>query len=95
MVKVIIWSEPAREDLQHIYDFIANDSSRYAKKVVDEIIEKSEQLKNFPNIGRVVPEIDDDSVREVFIYSYRMMYQVSDESIKILALVHFKQNFQP
>ena len=50
-----------------VYDYIAQDSKYYAKNVVRNIVDKSETLKAFPEIGRVVPKIDDTNVRELFI----------------------------
>ncbi len=93
MVKVN-WSNTARYDLRQIYEYISKDSDYYAKQVVREIIIKSESLMDFPNIGRVVPELDDDSIREIFIYSYRLVYQLSSPNeIQVLALIHSKRQF--
>jgi toxin ParE1/3/4 len=66
---VVIWSEPARNDLRQIYDYIADDSKYYAEEVVSSIIEKTETLDDFPEIGRVVPEFMDKNIRELLIYS--------------------------
>ena len=59
---MVIWSIPAKEDLKKIYDYIARDSKYYARKVSQEIVEKSEKLNNFPEIGRIVPEIDEPNI---------------------------------
>lgn len=64
---MVIWSIPARNDLKQIYDYIAKDSRYYATNVVENIISKAENLDEFPEIGRVVPEIGDENVRELFI----------------------------
>ena len=45
-------------------------------------------LSNNPRIGRIVPEIGTDEIREVFIYSYRIIYQILPKHISILAIVH-------
>lgn len=42
--------------------------------------------------GRIVPELDDEHVREIFLYSYRFIYEISGDDIFILALVHGKRN---
>jgi plasmid stabilization system protein ParE len=47
----------------------AKDSRFYARKVTEQIIDKSEALNNFPEMGRVVPEIGDANIRELFVYS--------------------------
>ena len=56
---MVNWSEPAKNSLKQIYNFISKDSNYYAKKVIDKIISESEKLNGFPKLGRTVPEIDD------------------------------------
>ena len=90
---MVKWSYPARNDLKKIHDYIARDSKFYASKVTQDIVEKSEKLNAFPESGRIVPEIGDPTIREVFIYSYRIIYMISSHRIEILALVHSKKNF--
>lgn len=90
---MVIWSIPAKQDLKEIYDYIARDSKYYAEKVSQGIVEKSELLHKFPKIGRVVPEIGEANIREVIVYSYRLIYEVSSDKIEILTLIHCKQDF--
>jgi toxin ParE1/3/4 len=71
---VVKWSNPAKFDLKQIRDYIARDSKFYAQKVSQEIVEKFEKLNLFPEVGRVVPEIEDPRIRELLIYSYRLIY---------------------
>lgn len=90
---MVKWSIPAKLDLKSIHDYIARDSKYYAKKVSQDIIEKTEILNNFPEIGRIVPEIDDANIRELFIYSYRLIYEVLPTDILILTVIHGRRNF--
>lgn len=90
---MVKWTNPAKNDLKQIYDYIARDSKFYAQKVSSEIVDKSEILKDFAEIGRIVPEIGNPNVRELIIYSYRLIYEISSNRIEILALVHGKRNF--
>lgn len=90
---MVIWSDPAKEDLKKIYDYIAGDSKYYAIKVSQEFIEKSEQLVELPKMGRIVPEIEDSNIRELIIYSYRLIYKISPNRTEILAIIHGKQHF--
>jgi len=50
-------------------------------------------LFEFPEIGRVVPEIGDANIRELFVYSYRLIYEIVPDDIKIIALIHGKRDF--
>jgi len=90
---MVKWSIPARNDLKQIYNYIVIDSNHYAEKVTYDIVEKSEFLQNFPQMGRMVPEIEDPNIREVFIHSYRLIYKVLQEEIEVLALIHSKRDF--
>jgi len=90
---MVNWSVPAKNDLKNIHDYIAHDSKYYAIKVTQEFIEKSEGLTEFPQIGRTVPEIDNPNIRELIIYSYRLIYEITNKKIEILAIIHSKQDF--
>lgn len=90
---MVEWTDPAKQDLKAIHDYIARDSTFYAKKVSLEIVEKSEKLNILPEIGRVVPEIGDPRIRELIIYSYRLVYEIFPDKIEILALIHGKRDF--
>jgi toxin ParE1/3/4 len=90
---VVKWSKPAKLDLKQLHDYIARDSKFYAQKVSIEIVEKSERLNSFPKLGRIVPEIGDPNIRELLIYSYRLVYEVFPNKVEVLALFHSKRNF--
>jgi toxin ParE1/3/4 len=42
----------------------------------------------------VVPEINDSSVRELFVFNYRLMYRVGESLVEIIAFVHGARDFQ-
>ena len=90
---MVRWSNPSKQDLKQIYGFIAKDSTYYAQKVVSAIVEKSDTLNTFPYMGRIVPERNEERIREILIYSYRMIYQITRDNIEILALLHSKKDF--
>ena len=52
---MVIWTQPAKTDLHSIHDFIAHDSRHYAKKVVQDIREKTDTLEQFPKRGKKIP----------------------------------------
>ena len=84
----VIWSPQAADDLEQIVEFIARDSERYAAQVAADVIGAVERAADFPGAGRVVPELDDTAIREVFVYSYRIIYRVAGDTIHIAAIVH-------
>ena len=92
---MVIWSNPAKEDVKRIYDYIAQDSQYYAKQVVARIVTKADLLLDFPEMGREVPEIGDPDIREFPVYSYRLIYKRRSGNTEILTIVHSKQIFSP
>lgn len=90
---MVKWTIPAKLDLKQIHDYIARDSKFYAQKVSLEVVEKSEKLNSFPEVGRIVPEINDPNVRELIIYSYRLIYEVFTSKVEVLAIIHCRRNF--
>ena len=85
------WSQEAIEDIESIANYIEKDSIFYAKSVVSKIFEKAEVLIDFPHLGRKVPEFNDISIREIFIYSYRLIYKVESNKILFVAVIHGKR----
>ncbi len=92
---MVTWTYPARVDLKEIRDYIAKDSLLYARKVSEEIVEASDTLALFPRRGRIVPELEENNIREIFLYSYRLIYEIVNTDIYILALVHGRRNISP
>lgn len=91
----MIWSQPARADLRSIHDFIAHDSRFYAKKVVQDIRETTDVLEQLPRAGRRVAELDEEQVRELSLYSYRIIYESKDQCVFVLAVVHKRRDLKP
>jgi len=91
MALKIEWSEEALEDIESIATYIEKDSPVYAKSVVSKFFEKAEMLQEFSELGRKVPEFNDVNIREIFIYSYRLIYQLKEEKILFVAVVHGKR----
>ena len=88
MVEVTL-SESAWNDLDSITDYIAQDSVRYAQEFGERIFSRIEQLKNFPNSGRIVPEFQNEQLRELIMNNYRIVYRIySSELIVIIRIIH-------
>ena len=75
----IIWSEQARDDLQAIVLFIAQDNPPVAESFGYLLMSKVDVLAQFPLIGRVVPEENDETIREIIFRSHRIIYKVLAE----------------
>ncbi len=69
----IEWNEIALEDLKEIRDYIARDSNNYANLFVKKLYDAVQNLKDFPEIGRIVPETNIPSIREIIFQNYRIV----------------------
>ena len=94
MARRVSWSRGALQDLENIAEYIAADSPTYAANVVKKITTASRMLAQVPRSGRKVPEFDDDTVRELLVYSYRLIYRLTAEGILIAAVIHGSRNLQ-
>lgn len=89
------WLSSAKNDLKDIYDYISLDSARYAKLQITKIQKRTEILKNFPNSGKVVPEINDPTVKEITEHNYRIIYKIINKNqIDILLIHHGARDFK-
>jgi plasmid stabilization system protein ParE len=84
----LIWSLQAIEDVEAIRTYVARDSEQYANLLIDRIIAAVDRLEGFPLSGRVVPEVGDESLREVIYRNYRIVYRLKPEIIEIVTVFH-------
>jgi len=94
MARKVIWAYAAEEDLEAAASYIHRDSPVYAASFIDRALEAGRSLDEFAERGRMVPELGDSSIREIFVYSYRLVYRIEDDRISILALIHGRRDFQ-
>ena len=88
MAQKIIWSHEADTDLESIAGHIALDSTFYAAAFVREVRSTSLTLKTFSERGRIVPEMNQRTIREIFVRDYRLIYKIEESKVTILALIH-------
>ncbi len=85
----IVWAEISLKDLREIFDFIAEDSIRYATITSNKIYNRVQKISSNVQIGRIVPEFNDKSIREVIEGNYRIIYRIkSEKQIDILRVYH-------
>jgi addiction module RelE/StbE family toxin len=87
----IIWSPLAVERAAEIAEYISRDNPTAAEKWIDTVFSKVEQLKSFPESGRIVPEINSKDFRELIYGNYRIIYRVEKIQVSILTIRHGKQ----
>lgn len=66
------WTPQAADDLEAITEFIAQDSSEYASLFALDVVAAVERVALFPQMGRIVPEVNNPLIREVILGNYRI-----------------------
>ncbi len=91
----IIWTSQALDDVEAICKFIARDSNHYAHLFANKIIEKANIVESFPNVSRIVPESNQESIREILYGNYRIIYRILGDEAQILTVHHSSRLFDP
>ena len=89
----VVWAESARDALDEVLGDIAAHSPDGATRVLVRALETAESLAALAERGRMVPEVGDASLRELFVYDYRLLYHVHDGRVVIRAFLHGARDF--
>jgi toxin ParE1/3/4 len=81
------FSPEALSDLEEIAVFIARDSPSPAERWVDRLVDRAVAAGLAPRAGRVVPELQDSTVREVLLANYRIIYRVEARRVLVLTII--------
>jgi len=85
----ITWTPYALEDLQAIYDYIALDSESYAARFTDKLVDSVDILIDHNEAGRIVPEFENELIRELIVGNYRIIYKINSiTEIGIIRIHH-------
>ena len=79
MAYKLIWSPAARDDLHDIVVFIARDNPERAMSCGYQLMSETDRLQNFPELGRIVPEYENQQLREIVFRPYRIVYRVNHD----------------
>ena len=89
----VVWADSARKALDEIVADIATDSVSGAIRVLTDALETADSLSTLAERGRMVPEVGDPTLRELFVFDYRLMYRVYDDRVVIQAFLHGARDF--
>lgn len=84
------WSERALNDVAHLRDYIARDSPFYARQFTERLVKRTENLPEFPRMGRPVPEAGREDIRELIHQGYRLIYKLDDaqQIASVVTVIH-------
>lgn len=80
----VIWTEPALQELDAIAEYIALDNPAAASHLVQEVFDKTESLADFPQSGRIPPELPKSVYREVVVPPCRIFYREDEKRVLVI-----------
>ena len=84
----VVLSSSARADLRDIVRYISIDDLDAALRFGRFLISRTKLLSLSPELGRIVPEFEDDLIREIIVRAYRIVYRV-DHSQQLVEVIRF------
>ncbi len=87
MVKIFI-TQQAKEDLKNIKVYIQKDSYQNSIKVLQTLVEKIKILEKYPEIGKVIARTSSGPLRQIMVYSYRIIYRIENNNVQVLTVYH-------
>ena len=96
-MKAVFWTASANRDLVDIVDYLAEESLEGAAAFVDRVDQELTHLLEFPQIGRVVPELERNNVtrfRELVLSPWRVVYREEKEQIFIVVVLDARRNIE-
>ena len=91
------WANVAENDLIGIVEYIAQDNLTNAIKVFETIKKKASSLSQFPERGRIVPELKDHGIilyRELIVASWKIIYRISAKKVYVLSVIDSRRNVE-
>ena len=87
----IVWSPFAIQRVIEISRYIEQESPKNSLSFTQEIFKRVEGLKQFPKIGKFVPELEERNTREIIFSSFKIIYRIEEDRLLILTVLHMRQ----
>ena len=84
-------------DIQGIVDYIAEDNAAIALEILDRLESRVNSLKEYPERGRVVPELLNQNIieyHEIIETPWRIIYKIVESNVFILTVIDGRRNVQ-
>jgi toxin ParE1/3/4 len=94
-VSRVHWTPQASGDLDAIHEYVSRDSPGYAAVLAARLIVAVDQLEQFIESGRIVPEVGDPMLRELIRGPYRLVYRIRDGDAQIVTVHHAARPLPP
>jgi len=91
------WTHTADRDLESIVEFIARDDTEAASRILQRIRKAASGLGTIPRRGRIVPELEEFSLRiyrEILSPPWRIIYRISGYDVFVMAVIDSRRNVE-
>ena len=88
----VLWAGPALRELEESLDYIAREAPEAADRIGHKVHGAVGRLAQFPDLGRMVPEIEDPFLREIIEPPFRVIYERQEDVIRVLAVLRFERD---
>ncbi len=85
---IVVWGERVLSELIDITEYVAEDNRSASLTMFRRFKEAAKRVGTFPLSGRLVPEYNNDNIREVIVGSYRLLYIVLIDRVEIHKVIH-------
>lgn len=89
----VVWTDEAKRAIDEAARYIARSSPTAAIRLLDQAFDAAARLETLSERGRVVPEINNPRIREIFVQRYRLMYELDDSRVRVIAFLHSARDF--
>lgn len=92
----VSFSASAVEDLEGIREWYASQSApEVGDRLVRDIFARVEQLAEFPESGRLVPEFQAPWLRELILAPFRIVYRFDGERVRVVRVWRSERLMDP
>lgn len=90
----VVWTEPALAELDAIAAYIALDNPTAARRLVQDIFNRTDQLEAFPLSGRILPELPNTIYRELVVPPCRIIYRETKQCIIVVYVMRVERQLR-
>jgi toxin ParE1/3/4 len=89
----LIWAPSTKTDLRNIWHYFADVASAdVADRLLQDIVQASERVRQRPLTGRTRDEIM-PGLRSVLVHPYALFYRLKSDAVEVVRVVHQRRNF--
>jgi toxin ParE1/3/4 len=89
----LVWSPLADVQVDDAVAYVAADDPAAALAWLERLLERVRSLADYPDSGRMVPELQREDVRELIVPPYRVIYRRTANAVEIAAIRHGARHF--